>query len=83
MTETLGRILLNQFVSTEIVKFSSLSEQERVGQRGIKGMSIDFRVVLKAKATEQTLTALQGSFPLGTKFGSIVIESLAVGSKYS
>lgn len=81
MTAIIKTILFEEFVSIDVTGFRTLNERERLEVSGRSGMVVDYRVVLKQKATAEIQTTLQEGFTSGAALGSVSIVSHRVGGR--
>lgn len=82
MTAVLGRILFESFLSVDIIRFKPLNEQARLEHSSINGLVVEFRVVLKVKATDAMQVTLRNGFTKEAALGSLTIVAIAVGGRY-
>lgn len=82
MSAFLGKILLGQFVRIDIVGFMRLTDRARQVHDVEQGMILEFRVILRIKATAAMKLALGTALTSGVALGGLSIKRLAHGGTY-
>lgn len=82
MTAVLKTVLFEEFVSIDVIGFRTLTANERLENGGASGMVLEYRVILKVKATAALETTLQEGFTTGMTLGAVSIGSFRVGGRY-